>query len=170
MTDKLTTSTATRDKGARWLLDQLQPDGALGDPAEGFRFYRAPWTFTQVGATDAAAAVCGWVRREMLTPDGDFGGPYRVLRDAYAYRNATFVMGAHLAGQYDLSFSGLPLLARWQDDRSGGVSADLLPNGEMSDNLDIPYTRGVGFAFLVLGELDRARRRRLPQNHLRRPT
>jgi hypothetical protein len=39
----------------------------------------------------------------MLTPDGKIGGPYRKFDDAYAYRDATLIVGAHRARQYDLS-------------------------------------------------------------------
>lgn len=154
---RLATYTKARDKGARWLLQFMNPDGSLGNPADGFRFYRAPWTFTQIGATDAAVAICGWIRRHMVTPDGDFAGPYRGLRDAYGYRNATLIVGAHKAEQYDLSLGALPWLLRWQDTQSGGIPDDLLANGTPSDNMDIPYTCGAGFAFLVTGQLDHAR-------------
>lgn len=149
--------TEVRDKGTRWLLQFMNPDGSLGNPAEGFYFYRAPWTFTQVGATDAATAICGWIRRHMLTPEGDFTGPYRVSRDAYGYRNATLIVGAHKAGQYDLSLGALPWLLRWQDPQSGGIPDDLLEGNTPSDNMDIPYTCGAGFAFLATGQLERAR-------------
>jgi len=147
-----------RDRGAAWLLDQMNPDGSLGNPEEGFHFYRAPWTFTQVGATHAAAAICGWIRREMLTRDGKIAGAYRRFDDGYAYRNATLIVGAHRARQYDLSLGLIEALAEWQDPISGGCSNDLLPDGSMSDDMDIPYACGPGFAFLDAGQIDRARR------------
>ncbi len=147
-----------RSRGAEWLLDKMNPDGSLGRPEEGFHFYRAPWTFTQVGATHAASAICGWIRREMLSQDGDFAGPYRVFNDAYAYRDATLIVGAHQARQYDLSLRVIEHLAAWQDPISGGCSNDRLPEGGQSDDMDIPYACGPGFAFLATGRLDRARK------------
>jgi hypothetical protein len=147
-----------RDRGAAWLLGQLNPDGSLGHPEEGFHFYRAPWTFTLVGATHAAAAICGWIRREMLTATGEIGGPYRKYDDGYAYRNATLIVGAHRARQYDLSLGLIERLAEWQDPISGGSANDRLPDGSMSDDMDIPYACGPGFAFLDTGQLDRARK------------
>jgi hypothetical protein len=149
---------AVRDKGAAWLLDHMNPDGALGNPAEGFHFYRAPWTFTQVGATHAATAICGWIRREMLTATGEIAGPYRKFDDAYAYRNATLIVGAHRARQYDLSLGLVERLAEWQDPISGGSANDRLPDGSQSDDMDIPYACGPGFAFLDTGQIDRARK------------
>ena len=73
-------------RGVEWLLRQTHADGSIGDPAHGFRFYRVPWTFTVAGETAAATALCGWIRRHMFTPEGDFDRGRRVLTDAYAYR------------------------------------------------------------------------------------
>jgi hypothetical protein len=148
---------AARDRGMAWLLKHLNPDGSLGDPREGFRFYRAPWTFAANGETAAAVAVCGWIRRNMLTPQGTIAGPYRVLDDAYAYRDATLIVGAHMALQYDLSYGLMPNLLTWQDPESGGFADDRLPDGSRSDDMDIPYTCGGGFAALQTGRLDVAR-------------
>ena len=73
MDEKLKTIVALREarrKGAAWLLDHVNADGSLGDPAEGFHFYRAPWTFTIVGETGAATGICNWIRREMFDRGG----------------------------------------------------------------------------------------------------
>lgn len=156
--EKIARYREVRDLGAAWLLDQMNPDGSLGNPEEGFHFYRAPWTFTQVGATHAATAICGWIRREMLTKEGEIGGPFRKFDDGYAYRNATLIVGTHRARQYDLSLGLIERLAEWQDPISGGSSNDRLPDGSQSDDMDIPYACGPGFAFLDTGQLDRARK------------
>src|SRR6185503_7099861 len=86
-----------RARAVSFLLGHLRPDGALGDPSEGFFFYRAPWTFCRVGEAGAAVAVCRWVRSNMLNADGTLGGPYRLFDDAYLYRDATLLVGAQLA-------------------------------------------------------------------------
>lgn len=154
---KLRAYRAARQKGLEWLLSHVNDDGSIGNPSEGFHFYRAPWTFAVTGETDAATAMCGWIRRNMLQPDGTIGGPFRVYDDAYAYRDATLVIGAHMALQYDLSYGLLPKLLAWQDPTSGGFACDRTPDGGMSDHMDIPYTCGGGFACLQTGQLDRAR-------------
>jgi hypothetical protein len=156
--EKLQAYQAARQRGLEWLLGYVNDDGSIGDPREGFHFYRAPWTFAATGQTRVAAAMCGWIRRNMLQPDGSIGGPYRVFGDAYAYRDATLVIGAHMALQYDLSYGLLPNLLSWQDPESGGFACDRLPDGSMSDHMDIPYTCGGGFACLQTGRLDEARR------------
>jgi hypothetical protein len=109
------------------------------------------------GETEAAIAYCGWIRRNQLTPDGQIDGRTRVFQDAWAYRDATFVIGAQAALQYDLSHRLMPHLLRWQDPVSGGFANDREADGSMSDDLDLPYTCGGGFAALATGHLDAAR-------------
>lgn len=155
--ERLDAYLAARRAGIAWLLRQLNADGSLGDPREGYHFYRAPWTFTAAGETAAATAVCGWIRANMLTADGHIDGPYRRFDDAYAYRNSALIVGAQLAQQYDLSHGLMPELLAWQDPRSGGFPNDRLPSSGRSDNMDIPYACGPGFACLATGHLDTAR-------------
>lgn len=145
-------------RGAEWLLARVEPDGKVGPLDEGFRFYRLPWTLTVSGHTQAATAVCGWIREHMLTADGDFDRGHRKLYDAYAYRNATLVYGAHMARQFDLSSRGLAYVLTMQDLRSGGFANDQAPDGTLGDVMDLPYTCGCGLACLALGRLDEARR------------
>ena len=136
----------------------MNADGSLGDPSHGFEYYRAPWTFGLVGETEAAHSVCGYIRRNLLTPDGRIDGPLRIIQTDWAYRDATLIQGAHQIGEYDLSYGLFPDLLRWQDPESGGFANDRLADGSMSDDMDIPYACGPGFAALALGRLDVARR------------
>ena len=147
----------TKRRGAEWLLDRVDPDGKVSPRNEGFRFYRLPWTLTVSGHTHAAAAVCGWIREHMLTPVGDFDRGHRRLYDAYAYRNATLVYGAHMARQFDLSSRGLNFILAMQDPSSGGFANDRDPDGTLGDVMDLPYTCGCGLACIALGRLDAAR-------------
>lgn len=146
-----------RRRAGRWLLDQVNGDGSIGDPKDGYHFYRAPWTFSLLGETEAASAVCGWIRRSMRTEDGRIDGPYRVFRDAWAYRNSALIVGAQMAGQYDLSHGLMPELLRWQDPRSGGFANDRMADGSMGDDQSIPYAAGPGFACLATGHVEEAR-------------
>jgi len=148
----------TKRRGAEWLLARVGPDGAVGPSEEGFRFYRMPWSLMVSGHTQAATAVCGWIREHMLTPNGDFDRGHRKLYDAYAYRNATLVYGAHMARQFDLSSRGLGFILTMQDPSSGGFANDRNPNGTLGDVMDLPYTCGCGLACIALGRLSEARR------------
>lgn len=147
-----------RRKGVDWLLRQLNRDGSIGDPSSGFSYYRAPWTFTVVGETEAATAVSAWIRRHLVTPDGRIDGPYRVFDEWVTYRDATLVVGAHLAMQYDLSHGLWPALLALRDPQSGLFPNDRLPGSGMSDSLDVTAGGpGCGFAALAVGDLDTAR-------------
>jgi hypothetical protein len=145
-------------KAGRWLIGHMNADGSLGDPSEGFKFYRAPWAFTLLGEPDTGSAVCGWVRNNLLTADGDLSSPARVVRTAWAYADATFIVGAHMLQQYDLSIGLMPALLRWQDPQSGAFGNDRLADGSMSDEMDIPFACGAGFACLITGNLEAARK------------
>src|SRR5262249_49158043 len=135
--DRLSAYRASRDRAVRWLLGQINRDGSIGDPATGFSYYRAPWTFTVVGETEAAVGICGWIRRNLVTPDGRIVGRYRVFDDWSPYRDATLVVGAQLALQYDLSFGLWPGILTVRDARSGIFANDRLPGGGWSPSLDV---------------------------------
>ncbi|MSP12288.1 MAG: hypothetical protein EXR62_04940 [Chloroflexi bacterium] len=154
---KLQAYRESRRRGMAWLLQQMNSDGSIGDPQEGFYFYRAPWTFAVTGETEAAHAICGWIRQHMLTPEGTIDGPYRTSGYAYTYQNSALIIGAHLALQYDLSCGVMANLLTYRDPRSGGFANDKLDDGGMSDDMDIPFTCGAGFACLATGHIDEAR-------------
>ena len=155
--EKLKEYGEARRKSSEWLLKHINEDGSIGDPREGFFFYRAPWAFVITGETEAANAICGWIRRNMVTPERTIEGPYRVVNDAYAYRNSAFIIGAHLSLNYDLSYGLMPDLLSWQDPVSGAFGNDRLEDGSKSDDMDLPYACGPGFACVVMGRLDAAR-------------
>lgn len=149
---------AAVDRAADWLVRHLHADGALGDPADGFKYHRAPWALTLAGRTDAAHAVCGWIRRHLLTADGTLSGAARRSTDGWAYRDSTVIIGAQMLQQYDLSTALMPGLLQWQDPASGGFANDRTNDGEQSDEMDVPYACGPGLACLITGELTAARR------------
>ena len=149
---------AARRRGTDFLLDQMRPAGCLGDPAVGFDYYRGPWTLGLVGEVQAAHAVAGFIRRNLLTPDGRIDGPLRRIQTDCSYRDATLIIGAQQIGEYDLSIGLFPELLRWQDPISGAFANDRDPDGSMSDTMDIPYAAGAGFAALAVGRVDVALR------------
>ncbi len=145
-------------RGTAWLLARLAPDGALGDPAHGFETYRGPWTFMLAGEEEAARRVCDQLRRTLRGPAGRLDAPARGVETEWAYRDATLVVGAEMAGVHDLGRDLFPDLLRWEDPASGSFADDRLPDGSPSDHADVSYTAGVGFAALAAGRIDVARR------------
>ena len=80
------------------------------------------------GETEAAAWVMCVDPAQPRHADGRIDGPYRVFDEWCTYRDATLIVGAQLAAQYDLSFGLWPgLLFRVRDPRSGLFANDRLP-------------------------------------------
>lgn len=148
-------NTACR-RAADWILEQQRPDGVIGDPAHGFKYYRGPWALGLMGEVEAALALCAWIRHNLLTERG-LDGEARMLRDGWAYRDSALIVGAQMLGQYDLSLGLVDSLLEWQDPVSGGFANDAGPGGEPSDEMDIPYAAGPGFALLATGRVEAAR-------------
>ena len=144
-------------RATAWVRAQAQPDGGVGDPADGFKTHRLPWAMALMGEVELAQAHCGWFREHLLR-DGRLDGPARLLNDGWAYRDSTLIIGAHMLEQYDLSLGVVDHLLSWQDPVSGGFANDRLPDGTGSDEMDIPYACGPGFAALICGRVEPARR------------
>src|SRR5687768_8907197 len=99
----LDTYRRANQRGTDWLLQQVNDDGSIGPVDQDFTYYRLPWTFTITGHTDAALRLCDWVRQHQFS-DGDFVGVSPRQIEANAYQNATFIYGAQMLRQYDLSY------------------------------------------------------------------
>lgn len=158
VTELLEECNAATRRATTWLLRHLNADGSLGDPKDGFGYHRAPWAFALAGESDAGHAVCGWIRSNLLTADGELSAPLRKLDDGWAYRDSSLIIGAQMLQQFDLSIGVMKSMLSWQDPVSGGFANDRLAGGGMSDEMDIPYACGPGFACLMTGRLDEARR------------
>jgi hypothetical protein len=141
-----------------WLLTHINADGSIGNPHDGFKYYRAPWTFTLLGQANVGAGICGWIRANLLTDKPDLSAPARISNDGWAYSDAALITGAQMLHQHDLSLGLMPSLLSWQDPISGAFANDRLDDGSMSDEMDIPYACGPGFACLMTGNIDAARR------------
>lgn len=146
---------AARDRGTAWLLTQCNPDGSLGPADQDFLSYRLPWTFTITGHTDAALHLCQWVREHQFAANGDLTGVTPRQIEANSYQNATFIYGAQMLRQYDLSYRGWQHLLTRQDRQSGGFTH--LPAGTgIAGDENIPTVAQVGKAALMMGDLDAA--------------
>ncbi|HVA85251.1 MAG TPA: hypothetical protein VNF73_02910 [Candidatus Saccharimonadales bacterium] len=156
--DRIARYLAARRRGTEWLLARLNADGSIGDPELGYKYYRAPWAFAATGEVVAAHAVAGWIRANLLTPDHRIDGPPRKLLDGWAYRDSALIVGAQMIHQYDLGIGILPSLLADMDPISGSIANDHLEDGSLSDDGDIPYACGVGFAALACGQIEPARK------------
>ena len=162
---RLASYMAARRRGIDWILARQRADGSLGDPAEGYKYYRALWTFAATGEVQAGHAIAGWIRANLLQPadpatgtPARIDGPLRILRDGWGYRDSALIIGAQMLHQYDLGVGLMPALLADLDPISGSVANDHMDDGSLSDDGDIPYSCGVGFAALACGDVPSARR------------
>jgi hypothetical protein len=135
-----------------WLLRQRRPDGTIGPVDRDFTWYRLPWVLTITGHTDAALLLCEWVRHHQFAADGDFVGVSPRQVEANTYQNATFVYGAQMLRQYDLSYRGWQHVLTRQDPRSGGFTH--LPSGKgVAGDENVPTVAQAGTTALMIGDL-----------------
>ncbi len=144
-----------RDRAMRWLLDEYRSKGFDATADEGWFFYRAPWVFAMAGETRVAAAICAAVRDDLIGVDGRLRLPGAADKWS-TYRAATFVVGAHLAGQYDLSFGTWRALLADREPDAGLFSfrAEASRSAVVDATADVA---GCGFAAVAVGDLDNAR-------------
>lgn len=156
-TDLIDDIEAACRRATRWVLAQQRSSGVIGDPALGFKYYRGPWALALMGEIGPALALCDWIRENLLR-EGRLDGDLRILQDGWAYRDSVLIVGSQMLGQYDLSHGLVESLCFWQDPISGGFANDATPEGQGSDEMDIPYAAGPGLALLATGRLAEARR------------
>ena len=148
-----------RDKGCAYLLERQHADGSFGDPYLGvIDYYKVPAAFQVCGESSAANRLCDWIRRNGMTPDGDFGPrPKEAIDDYfYSYYNSWVVIGAHRLGQFDLSLEGMEFLMGFWDPESGGFYSS--PTERDAETLeDLWVVSGSGIAALYTGRTDVAR-------------
>ena len=91
-----------RDRGGRYLLRQVRPDGGFGPVERGLAsYYKAPQALTVCGASAQAGRLCDWIRRHGFGPQGDFGP--RIAETVgyyYLYYNAWVVIGVSPPGPF----------------------------------------------------------------------
>lgn len=111
-----------RDRGCRFLMRQLRPDGGFGSPERGLAdYYKVPLALMVSGASAEANRLLDWIRRHGQGRDGDFG-PRLPETDGYyyIYYNIWVIIAAHRQGHFDLSQRGMDFVLRFYDEESGG--------------------------------------------------
>ena len=144
-----------RDRGCEYLLERQRADGGFGDPALGVAdYYKVPAAFMVCGHSTSAARLCGWIRKNGMTQDGDFvPRPEEAGGYAYTYYNTWVIIGAHRLGQFDLSQSGMEFLMDFWDPESGGFYSSATEREEDTKQ-DLWVVSGCGQAALYTGMTD----------------
>lgn len=146
-----------REHGATYLLGRQRDDGVIGDPSEGLgSYYKAAWAFAGVGLVAAGARLVGWLRRHMLSPEGDIRGEFMrgPLDYVYSYPNAWVICGAQKLGHFDVAQRGVDFISTLQDEATGGFRTQL---DRPESAQDVMSACQSGNAALYTGRLDVAR-------------
>ena len=146
-----------KERGAAYLAGRQQDDGVIGDPAKGLgSYYKAPWALAAAGRAAEGASLVAWIRRHMLSPEGDLRGDFERgegFAHFYPYPNAWVICAAQKLGQFDVARRGIDFLATLQHAGTGGFRSQLdKPEGVQ----DIMSTSQAGMAALYTGRLDLA--------------
>jgi hypothetical protein len=145
---------ASRDKGIEFLLANLNPDGSIGPIDQGIFYNRVPWSLALGGQTGAALRLTHWIRRHMLTPEGEFAGEKSpnagANETANTYAETCLAYGAHLLRQYDVAQRAMRFALRYQDPVTGGVYQNRARTGP--NDVQIVYlTCQLGMSALITG-------------------
>jgi hypothetical protein len=156
---KIESFVEARRKGAAFLLRHQNGDGSLGPVDQGIFYYRVPWALAVCGESGAAMRVLEWIRRHMLTPEGEVSGAASpnagASRQANTYAETCLAFGAQLLRQYDVAQQAMRFAQRFQDPVTGGVYLDRERTG--SDDPQILYLIcQLGMSALMTGHRESA--------------
>lgn len=144
----------SRRKGAAFLLHYQNSDGSLGPVEKGIFYYRIPWALALCGESGPAMQVTDWIRRHMLTPDGELTGSAspnaNANRQANTYAETCLAYGAQLLRQYDVAQRAMRFAQHFQDSVTGGVYLDRERTGP-SDPQILYLTCQLGMSALLTG-------------------
>ncbi len=147
--------------GTAWLLQQQNLDGGWKElKVQTLEvFYRAAWTLEVMGERAAAERSLNYVKKHLMTPEGDFtpraGAWHNHVH--YPYSNAIVLMGAQPLARFDVARPALRFLLSQQDPTYGGFYMVRTSRGERS-RMNSKSTAMGGLACLACGEIEAARR------------
>lgn len=112
-----------RVNAVSWLVDRIGDDGKPEGADERNSWWRAPWALAAAGATDAAAAMLGWIEREALTDEGDLrGGPIGGDSvDTPVYQLSPIAIASWMLARYGTAQTVMDRLEHWTDAETGGA-------------------------------------------------
>jgi hypothetical protein len=149
----------SRRKGAALLLRHQNGDGSLGPVKKGIFYYRVPWALALCGESGPAMQVTDWIRRHMLTADGEVAGSAspnaNANRQVNTYAETCLAYGAQLLRQYDVAQLAMRFARRFQDSVTGGVYLDRERTGP-GDPQILYLTCQLGMSALVTGHQESA--------------
>jgi hypothetical protein len=144
--------------GARYLVARQHKDGLIGSEFI-LDYYKAPWALTAAGFTREAWYLLDWIREHAQTAPGQFhhGDQLPNLLRSATYRNIFIMLGAQLAGRFDIvSEAALANLRTYQHPEIGAFYGEQYYHAGV--NLNTNHTGMAGIFCLYAGLNEEARR------------
>jgi hypothetical protein len=146
-------------RGAQWLLAQLQPDGSLRGAKNLGDYYKLPAALTITGHIAAAERALDYIQQRFLKADGDLDGSELEWFDTFCiYPAAWLAMGALMRGRFEMACPLLRMLASCHDSTTGAFFGTTQGRRERRGPQEMMSTCAVGLACLWGGREDIARR------------
>ena len=148
-------------QGGKWLAEQQNPDGSwkeLSDPMVD-AFYKGGWPLVLTGHTAAAHRALSYTREHFMTAGGDFLPRHHPWHTNvhYLYPNAYFIVGAMMAGRYEVAMPAIDFMLSQQDGGHGGFYTRRTEPGQ-KQMCDTMSSGAAGMALLAGGQVQAARR------------
>jgi hypothetical protein len=154
-----TTTSSSAQRGARWLISLLQPDGSLKGAGSLNDYYKAPFGLIVTGHNAEAERVLDYVARTFLREDGDLDGKGVPWFDTFRiYPHAWLTVAAMMRGRFEMAHSILRVLLACHDEKSGGFCGTAEGLQHRRGPQEVMSTSIAGLACLWIGRLDIALR------------
>ena len=150
---------ATAERGAVWLEERIDADGAIGGSDAPGLYFKVPAALALNGRRGFAARVLDWIARHLLAGDGTLKLAAEVERErpVNTYDRGWLAWGAALCERYDLQQALTDDLTAYQDRRTGGFWDSAAARSAQA-GLQGAMTAGMaGLALLAAGRIEPAR-------------
>jgi len=146
---------ASAERGARWLLALVQPDGSLARGNRLSAYYKTPFALTITGHVTQAERMLDYVAARFLGSDGDLDGSGVEWYERFRiYPHAWLACAAMTRGRFEMARSLVRVLLAHHDQKTGGFFATAEGAVRRAGPQEIKTTSMAGLACLWTGRRD----------------
>lgn len=152
-------SLSAAQRGARWLIEQQQPDGSLRGATSISDYYKGPFGLIVTGHIAEADRLLGFIAATYLKKDGDLDGTSVEWFDTFRiYPHSWLAIAALMRGRFEMAYPLMGFLAKCFDDNTGGFFGTAAGMRARRGPQEVMSTSIAGLACLWGGRLDIARK------------
>jgi len=142
-------------RGAYWLISQMQPDGSFHNARSINEYYKAAFGLVISGHNLEADRLLDYVSKTFLKNDGDLNGEGCVwFEDFRIYAHCWLLMAALMRGRFEIVHPLLSFVAKYHDETSGGFFQKTAGSQQRKGVQEVMTTGLAGLACLWGGHLD----------------